>query len=108
MNGILEKDIKRSKQIWTDTWTYVGRKYTDNIGRKYIDSRYLSRRRCDQIGRFFGLWTTFQSLWEQLNCQNLPQSYEIFVKVSKSIIFLVKSFLGNFFRHLAVFFWSHW
>ena len=30
------------------------------------------------------------------------------MKVSKSIIFLVKSFLGNFYRHLAIFFWSHW
>ena len=28
--------------------------------------------------------------------------------VSKSIIFLVKSFLGNFYRHLAIFIWSHW
>ena len=29
-----------------------------------------------------------------------------FVKVSKSFIFLVKSFLGNFYRHLAIFIWS--
>ena len=28
--------------------------------------------------------------------------------MSKSIIFLVKSFLGNFCRHLAIFIWSHW
>ena len=28
--------------------------------------------------------------------------------MSKSIIFLVESFLGNFYRHLAIFFWSHW
>ena len=28
--------------------------------------------------------------------------------LSKSIIFLVKLFLGNFYRHLAIFFWSHW
>ena len=28
--------------------------------------------------------------------------------MSKSLIFLVKSFLGNFYRHLAIFFWSHW
>ena len=30
--------------------------------------------------------------------------------MSKSIIFLVKSFLGNIYRHLAIliFFWSHW
>ena len=30
------------------------------------------------------------------------------MKVSKSIIFLVKSFLGHFYRHMAIFFWSHW
>ena len=28
--------------------------------------------------------------------------------VSKSLIFLVNSFLGNFYRHLAIFYWSHW
>ena len=27
--------------------------------------------------------------------------------MSKYIIFLVKSFLGNFYRHLVIFFWSH-
>ena len=32
---------------------------------------------------------------------------QIFVKVSKSIIFQVKSFLGNFYRYLATFYWSH-
>ena len=62
---------------------------------------------CDQIGRFIGLWATFQSLWQQLICPNLLHSYAIFVKVSKSLIFLVKSFLGNFYRHLALFYWSH-
>ena len=31
-----------------------------------------------------------------------------FVKVSKSLIFLEKSFLGNFYRQLAIFYWSHW
>ena len=40
---------------------------------------------------------------QQLICPNLPFSLAIFVKVSKSIIFLVKSFLGNFYRHLAIF-----
>ena len=28
--------------------------------------------------------------------------------MSKSLIFLVKSFLGNFYRHWATFYWSHW
>ena len=63
---------------------------------------------CGQIGRFNRLWATFRSLWQQLNCPNLPYSCAIFVKVSKSLIFLVKSFLGNFYRHLATFYWSHW
>ena len=31
-----------------------------------------------------------------------------FVKVLKIYHFLVKSFLGNFYWHLAIFFWSHW
>ena len=31
----------------------------------------------------------------------------IFVKVSKSFIFIVKLFLGNFYIHLAIFYWSH-
>ena len=28
-------------------------------------------------------------------------------RVSKSLIFLVKSFLGNFYKHLVTFYWSH-
>ena len=51
---------------------------------------YLHRDTCDQIGRFIGLWATFSCLWQQLICPNLPHSKVIFVKVSKSIIFLVK------------------
>ena len=40
---------------------------------------------------------------QQLMCPNLPHSLAIFVKVLKSIIFLVKSFLGNFYRQFAYF-----
>ena len=53
------------------------------------------RNQCDQIWQFFGLWATFQSLLQQLICPNLLHSQEIFVKVSKSIIFQVKSFFGQ-------------
>ena len=52
---------------------------------------------CDQIWQFIGLWATFQSLWQQLLCPHLPHSKAICVKVFKSLFFLVKSFLGNFF-----------
>ena len=38
------------------------------------------------------------------SCHNFEA---IFVKVLKSFIFLVTSFLGNFFRYLATFYWSH-
>ena len=57
----------------------------------------------DQILLFIVLWATFLSLWQQLICPNLPHSQAIFVKVLKSIIFLVKSFLGKIYRHLAIF-----
>ena len=37
----------------------------------------------------------------------LPTFLSIFLKVSKSFIALVKSFLGNFYRLLATFYWSY-
>ena len=61
---------------------------------------------CDQIGRFIGLWTTFQSLWQQFICPNVLHSKAIFVKVSKSLILLVKSFLGKF-KDIWRFFTGH-
>ena len=67
----------------------------------------VAQLQCDQICQFIGLWATFKSLWQQLICPNLPHSWAIFVMVLKSFIFLVKSLLGNFSRHLAIFFWSH-
>ena len=36
-----------------------------------------------------------------------PTFLAIFVRVWKSFFFLVKSFLGKFYRHLATFYWSH-
>ena len=68
----------------------------------------VTHYQCDQIGRFIGLWASIQSLWPQLIYPNLLHSSAIFVKVSKSWIFLVKSFLGNFYGHLVIFYWSHW
>ena len=68
----------------------------------------MTWNQCDQIGWFIGLRATFQCLWQQLFCPNLSHSQAILVKLSKSFILLVKSFLGNFYRHLATFYWSHW
>ena len=61
-----------------------------------------------RLGNLLDFGLTFQSLLQHLVCLNLPHSYAIFVKVSKYFILLVKSFLGNFYRHLATFYWSHW
>ena len=41
----------------------------------------MTCNQCDQIGQFIGLWTSFESLWQQLICQNLPHSKVIFVNV---------------------------
>ena len=79
----------------------------DKLG-NHVVSPLPTYNQCDQIGRFIGLWASFKSLWQQLFCPNLPCSSAFFAKVSKSIIFLVKSFLDNFYRHLAIFFWSHY
>ena len=49
----------------------------------------LTVGQCDQIWWFIGLW-------HQLICPNLTHFYSIFVKVSKSIIFQVKSFWATF------------
>ena len=49
-------------------------------------------KQCDQIWQFIELWASFYSLWEQLICPNLPHSQAIFGQVSKSSIFILKSF----------------
>ena len=67
---------------------------------------HCANYQCDQIGRFIGLWTTFQSLWQQFICPNVLHSKAIFVKVSKSLILLVKSFLGKF-KDIWRFFTGH-
>ena len=59
-------------------------------------------------------WTIYWTLGnflKPLSTIKLPKSPTFlgnFVKVLKSFIFLVKSFLGIFYRHLEIFFWSHW
>ena len=60
------------------------------------------------------LWSIFCALGnflKPLATINLPKSLTLlgnFCKGVKIYHFLVKSFLGNFYRHLAIFFWSHW
>ena len=59
--------------------------------------RFSSYNQCDQIGRFFYTLGNFWKPLQQLICPNLLHSSAIFVKVSKCLILLVKSMLGNFY-----------
>ena len=61
-----------------------------------------------RLGDFLDFGQLFKAFGSNSICPNLPHFLAIYAKVSKSIIFLVKSFLGNFDRHLASFYWSHW
>ena len=63
-------------------------------------------QQCDQIGGFFAFWVSIQSRWQQLFFHNSSHCQAIFVTVSKSLFFLVKSFLGNFYKHLAIFYFT--
>ena len=56
-----------------------------------------------RLGDLLDFGQVFLSLWQQLICPNLSHSKANFGKLSKSSIFLLKSFLGNFYRHLAIF-----
>ena len=66
------------------------------------------RRQCDQIGRFIGLWATFNSFWQKLISPKLPNSQAIFCKGVTIYHFSSEIILGNFCRLLAIFLWSHW
>ena len=68
----------------------------------------LYQEQCDQSWQFFALGQPFKAGGNTYFTPKQPQCWAIFVKVSKSLIFLVNSFFGNFYRHLAIFIWSHW
>ena len=49
-----------------------------------------------RLGNLLAFGQLFKALGNNLICPNLRHSYAIYVKVSKTLIFLVKSFLANF------------
>ena len=62
------------------------------------------------VTRLGNIWT-FCNFLKPLATINLPQSSPFlgnFCKGVKIIHLLGKLFLGNFYRHLAIFIWSHW
>ena len=96
-------DTSLTKRVFSGSSGYYGDKKSRlNLGQ----NEFQSPQR-DQIGQFIALWATLQSLWQQSVCPKLPHSQAIYVKVSKSFIFS-EIILGNFYGHLATFYWSHW
>ena len=67
----------------------------------------VSSYQCDQIGRFIILSATFQSPWQQLFCPNCQHILGNFCKGDKIFYFTRKILLGNFYKHLTTFYWSH-
>ena len=87
-------------QIRTEGLILLNNKYISAPSTKALTS-------VTRLGDLLDFGQLFKILWQQLVCPNLPHSQVIFVKVLKSLIFLVKSFLGTFYTHLATFYWSH-
>ena len=79
-----------------------------HVGQLLLNAR-LKINKCQTNFGSWPVWPDWAIYWtlgnflKPLATLNLPNSYAIFVKVLKSIIFLVKSFLGNFYRHLEIF-----
>ena len=61
---------------------------------------------CDQIGRFIGLWATFESLWQQFICPNLPKFLGNFWKGDKIYQFSSEVIFGQLLLTFGDFFWS--
>ena len=75
----------------------------------------ITQVHCDQIGRLIALWATFLSLWQQFFCPKCPHFSGMFVKVSKSLIFLGKYFWvtsspssQDWLNCLMAFHWGNW
>ena len=101
-----------SRAFPLELWKIAQFGHTDQLSNADIRLLFLDSKRgsdqCDKIGRFIGLWVTFYSLCQQLICPNLPTLLGNFCNGVKIYNFLAKSFLGNFYRNLVIFFWSHW
>ena len=86
---------------------YASLSTTDKIGYCYLNEYGIISNSVTTFGDF----CTLGNFSEPVPTIILPQIAYIFgdnfVKVSKSFIFLMILFLGNFYWHLATIYWSH-
>ena len=62
---------------------------------------------CNQIVQFIGLWAIFWKPLSTINLSKSPTFLGNFRKGVKIYHFSIEINLGNFYRHLATFYWSH-
>ena len=94
-------------------WIFLHYFVAKNIFKLVVKTSKMVLSTC--VTRSGDFWTlgNFLKPLQQFICPNLPTFLDNFCKGVKiyhffsKIIFLVKSFLGNFYRHLAIFIWSH-
>ena len=81
-----------------------------HISHKSIDCTpfaFVHIPQCDQIGRFIWILGNFLKPLITINLPKSPTFSGNFCKVVKIYHFSRELILGNFYTHLAIFFWSH-
>ena len=74
---------------------------------KVLSIKYCSWNQCDQIGRFFCFLGKHSKLMASIILPKLPTLVGNFCKGVKIIHYSSEIILGNFYKHLAIFYWSH-
>ena len=91
-------------KFWKNVGYFLFQDLVSMLRNKMLSQIICVQKQCDQIGQFIGLWASFL---KPLAAINLPKYPTCLGNFCKGVIFLVKSIWCNFYRHLAIFFWSH-
>ena len=93
---------------------FISHGFSEHLG-KVTDKPWLmehfSKCMLGTVWSYWAIYWTLANFSKPFATINLPQSPPFlgnFCKGVRIIHFLVKPFLGNFDRHLAIFIWSHW
>ena len=103
-HGVACRRRRRRRRRCRRRWEAIAPKIDDS----FLPFNYVGTYQCDQIGQFLHFGQSFKVGGNNYFTQITHIVMRFIVKVLKSFIFLVESFLGNFFKHWAIFIWSHW
>ena len=82
-------------------------KGTKSFIKNFLLKGERQRNSVARFGDLLDIGQLFKAHGNNYFAQSANTFQAIFVNLSKSFILLSKSFLGNFYRHLAIFYWSH-